>query len=40
MASLELSLLLLATGFDNAKVVARYPTAGSPVTEPVDHSRS
>ena len=26
---------LQAAGFDNAKVVARYPTEGSPVTEPL-----
>ena len=31
---------LQAAGFDNAKVVARYPTEGSPVTEPLDQSRS
>lgn len=34
------ALPLQAAGFDNAKVVARYPTEGSPVTEPLDHSRS
>ncbi|QDP18949.1 DUF4230 domain-containing protein [Sphingomonas xanthus] len=33
-------LPLQAAGFDNARVVARYPTEGSPVTEPLDHSRS
>ena len=33
-------LPLQAAGFDNAKVVARYPTEGSPVTEPLDRSRS
>ena len=30
------ALPLQAAGFDNAKVVARYPTEGSPVTEPLD----
>ena len=34
------ALPLRAAGFDNAKVVARYPTEGSEVTEPLDHSRS
>jgi hypothetical protein len=34
------ALPLQAAGFDNAKVVARYPTEGSEVTEPLDHSRS
>jgi hypothetical protein len=34
------ALPLQAAGFDNAKVVARYPTEGSNVTEPLDHSRS
>jgi hypothetical protein len=34
------SLPLQAAGFDNAKVVARYPTEGSRVTEPLDRSRS
>jgi len=34
------SLPLQAAGFDNAKVVARYPTEGSPVTKPLDRSRS
>ena len=34
------ALPLQAAGFDNAKVVARYPTEGSRVTEPLDHSRS
>jgi len=34
------ALPLQAAGFDNAKVVARYRTEGSPVTEPLDHSRS
>src|SRR4030095_9518132 len=34
------SLPLQAAGFDNAKVVARYATEGSPVTEPLDRSRS
>jgi len=34
------ALPLQAAGFDNAKVVARYPTEGSPVTEPLDHSRA
>jgi hypothetical protein len=34
------ALPLQAAGFDNAKVVARYPTEGSAVTEPLDHSRS
>ena len=33
-------LPLQAAGFDNAKVVARYPTEGSQVTEPLDRSRS
>jgi hypothetical protein len=34
------ALPLQAAGFHNAKVVARYPTEGSPVTEPLDQSRS
>jgi hypothetical protein len=34
------ALPLQAAGFDNAKVVARYPTEGSAVIEPLDHSRS
>ena len=34
------ALPLQAAGFDNAKVVARYPTEGSAVTEPLDHCRS
>ena len=34
------ALPLQAAGFDNAKVVARYPTEGSAVTEPLDQSRS
>ena len=34
------ALPLQAAGFDNARVVARYPTEGSPVTKPLDHSRS
>jgi hypothetical protein len=34
------ALPLQAAGFDNAKVVARYPTEGTPVTQPLDHSRS
>ena len=34
------ALPLQAAGFDNAKVVARYPTEGSAVTEPLDRSRS
>lgn len=34
------ALPLQAAGFDNAKVVARYPTEGSVVTEPLDRSRS
>ena len=34
------ALPLQAAGFDNAKVVARYRTEGSPVTQPLDHSRS
>ena len=34
------SLPLVAAGFDGAKVVARYPTEGDPVTVPLDHSRS
>src|SRR5687768_13479456 len=33
------ALPLQAAGFDNAKVVARYATEGSPVTEPLDRSR-
>jgi hypothetical protein len=34
------ALPLQAAGFDDAKVVARYPTEGSPVAEPLDHSRA
>lgn len=34
------ALPLQAAGFDNAKVIARYPTEGSRVTEPLDRSRS
>jgi hypothetical protein len=34
------ALPLQAAGFDNAKVVARYSTEGSPVTRPLDRSRS
>lgn len=34
------SLPLVAAGFKDAKVVARYATDGSPVTQPLDHSRS
>jgi hypothetical protein len=34
------ALPLQAAGFDNAKVVARYVTEGSPVTRPLDRSRS
>ena len=34
------ALPLQAAGFDKAKVVARYPTEGSPVTKPLDRSRS
>lgn len=34
------ALPLQAAGFDNARVVARFPTEGSPVTEPLDRSRS
>ena len=34
------ALPLQAAGFEGAKVVARYRTEGSPVTEPLDHSRS
>jgi len=34
------SLPLQAAGFANAKVVARYPADGTPVTVPLDHSRS
>jgi len=34
------SLPLQAAGFANAKVVARYRTEGSPVTEPLDRSRA
>ena len=33
------ALPLQAAGFDGAKVVARYPTEGSPVTKPLDRSR-
>jgi len=33
------SLPLQAAGFGDAKVVARFPTEGSPVTVPIDHSR-
>lgn len=34
------ALPLQAAGFDKAKVVARFPTEGSPVTEPLDRSRA
>jgi hypothetical protein len=34
------ALPLQAAGFDNAKVVARYATEGSAVTEPLDRSRA
>ena len=34
------ALPLQAAGFDNARVVARYPTEGTEVTEPLDRSRS
>jgi hypothetical protein len=34
------ALPLQAAGFDNAKVVARYATEGSPVTKPLDRSRA
>jgi hypothetical protein len=34
------ALPLQAAGFDGAKVVARYPTEGDPVTKPLDRSRS
>jgi hypothetical protein len=34
------ALPLNAAGFDGAKVIARYPTDGSRVTQPLDHSRS
>jgi hypothetical protein len=34
------ALPLQAAGFNNAKVVARYATEGSPVTEPLDRSRA
>ena len=34
------ALPLQAAGFTDAKVVARYASEGSPVTEPLDHSRS
>ena len=34
------ALPLQAAGFDKAKVVARYRTEGSPVTKPLDRSRS
>ena len=34
------ALPLQAAGFDNAKVVARYGTDGTPVTEPLDRSRA
>lgn len=33
------SLPLVAAGFKDAKVVARYTTDGTPVTRPLDHSR-
>ena len=36
----DCALPLQAAGFDNAKVIARYPTEGSPVTKPLDRSRS
>ena len=34
------ALPLQAAGFDKARVVARYRTEGSPVTQPLDRSRS
>ncbi len=34
------ALPLQAAGFDSARVIARYRTEGSPVTVPLDHSRS
>ncbi|HEU0310950.1 MAG TPA: DUF4230 domain-containing protein [Sphingomicrobium sp.] len=34
------ALPLQAAGFDNARVIARYPTEGSRVTEPLDRSRA
>lgn len=34
------ALPLQAAGFKQARVVARYPTDGSPVTKPLDRSRS
>lgn len=34
------ALPLQAAGFDNAKVIARYASQGSPVTEPLDRSRA
>jgi hypothetical protein len=34
------ALPLQAAGFDNAKVIARYASEGSPVTEPLDRSRA
>jgi len=34
------ALPLRAAGFENAKVVARYATEGSPVTQPLDRSRA
>lgn len=34
------ALPLQAAGFDNAKVVARYASEGSPVTQPLDRSRA
>ena len=34
------ALPLVAAGFENAKVVARYPTEGTPSDELIDHSRS
>ena len=34
------ALPLQAAGFDKARVVASYRTEGSPVTQPLDHSRS
>jgi len=34
------ALPLQAAGFENAKVIAKYRTDGSLVTEPLDRSRS
>jgi len=34
------ALPLIAAGFERARVIARYPTEGSPIIEPLDRSRS